>query len=233
MFAPSVSVNRVATSGNPTNEVDHLDFRVGGYGKLMAWPNGLGALQFRGAFVYGTDTGFRASMPAGELDIEPQFLFETGPTDQYEAWRQNWWGIGYRNVLIPKVPRSDDWSDNSLVDWQVRTWLQLEGGHLQRNGAKWDTVDGSFFRLGPTVQGTLNFPALVRGFSINGQYSYMGTVDGPSGRNNLWKVGGALTLYENKTLHQKVSLTADYTKGSLLLSKQPVDVVNVGIGVVF
>ena len=124
--------------------------------------------------MYATDTGHNASLPAGELDLEPKFLWR-----QPRPRGRQWGGIGYRNILIQREPSNEDLSDDSLLDWQVRTWVHFEGGDLQRNGAKWETVDGSFSRIGPVVQGVINFPRLLRGFSINGQYSYLATISGP------------------------------------------------------
>ncbi len=141
--------------------------------------------------------------------------------------------MGYRNILIEKEPNREDGSDDSLMDWQLRTWVHLEGGDLQRNGAKWDTVDGSFFRVGPAVQGVINFPEFLRGFSVNGQYSYLEPISGPHGHEYYWKAGGSLTLYQNPALKHKISLVGDYQKGGLTLSKQPVDIVTVGLGATF
>jgi hypothetical protein len=227
-LAPSISVNKVSTQ-NPTNEVDHLDYRlglIGGWVLPVDW--GLSEVQTRGSFVYATDLDHDASLPAGELDIELKFLWR-----QPRPRGRQWGGIGYQNILIEKEPRKEDGSDTSLLDWQLRTWVHLEGGDLQRNGAKWETIDGGFFRIGPMVQGVINFPEFLRGFSINGQYSYLEPLSGPDNHRHYWKVGGALSLYSNPVLKHKVSLTADYQEGGLTLSKQPVDIVTVGVGITY
>jgi hypothetical protein len=226
-LAPSISINKVSTQ-NPTNQVDNLYYRLGLVSDWAISDWGLSEIQARGAFVYATDVEHRASLPAGEFDIEPKFLWR-----QPRARGRQWGGLGYRNILFEREPRKEDGTDDSLVDWQVRTWLHLEGGDLQRNDAKWETVNGGFFRMGPTVQGVINFPRFIRGFSINGQYSYLEPISGPKDHRDYWKVGGSLTLYQNPTLKQKVSLTADYQKGGLTLSKQPVDIVTVGLGITY
>jgi hypothetical protein len=167
-------------------------------------------------------------MPAGELDIEPRFLWK-----QTKPRGRQWGGIGYRNILIEREPRKEDGSDDSLMEWQVRAWAHFEGGNLQRNGAKWETVDGGFFRVGPAVQAVINFPGFLRGFSISGQYSYLEPLSGTKDHKHFWKVGGSLTLYDNPALKHKVSLVADYQEGGLTLSKQAVDIVTVGLGLTF
>jgi hypothetical protein len=220
-IAPSVSINRVSTNGNTSNEVDHLDYRLGFYGKWLPQKDGFTGFLVRGAFVYGTDIGHHASLPAVEIELEPQFW-----------WESLKYGIGYSNVLI-KNPTKKGESYSSWMDLQFRGWLHIEGGDLQRNGAKWETVDDSFFRVGPTVQGVVNFPELLKGFSVTAQYGYLPTISGPSGNNSLFKVGGAFTLYQDRNEHQKISLTTEFTKGGLTLSKQEVEVFNIGIGVVF
>ena len=225
-LAPSVSINRVSTE-NPTNQVDHFQYRVGVIGNWIITKDwGLSEVQARGAFVYATDVGHSASLPAGELDLEPKFLWK-----QNRTRGKQWGGIGYRNILIEKEPRKADDSDRSILDWQLRTWLHLEGGDLQRNGASWDVASGSFFRVGPAFQAVVNFPTLLKGFSINGQYNYLQAVSGPTNHRNYWKAGGALTVYHNPALKHKISLTADYQR--LVLSKQAVDITTVGLGVTF
>lgn len=226
-FAASVSVNKVSTQ-NPTNQVDHLYYRLGLITDWQVFDWGLSEVQARGAFVYATDTRHRAFLPAGELDLEPKFLWR-----QPRLRGRQWGGLGYRNILIEREPRKEDGSDDSLIDWQVRTWVHFEGGDLQRNGATWETIDGSFFRVGPVVQVVINFPEFLRGFSINGQHSYLEALSGPDDHNHLWKVGGLLTLYQNLSLKHKISLVADYQRGGLTLSKQPVDIVTVGLGITF
>ena len=231
MLAPSVSVNKIATQ-NPTNEVDHLEYRMGVVGSWVVADKWLSEIQVRGAFVYDTDTGHHASLPAGELDIEPRFLWYK-QSNPGAPWQQNYYGIGYRSVLLNKVPRKEDFSDNSLLDWQVRTWVHMEAGDLQLNGATWQSVGGSFFRVGPSVQAVLNFPELLNGFSVDGEYDYLPAISGPTGRNHYVSLGAALTLYHNALSHRKISLVANYKEGGLALSKQPVEIVTVGLGVTF
>jgi hypothetical protein len=81
VVAPSVSVNKVSSSGDPTKNVDELFYRLG---VLANWQQTSGAFQLRGAFVYGTDTGNQAHMPAFELDAEPQLNWHQPPPIGHE-----------------------------------------------------------------------------------------------------------------------------------------------------
>src|SRR5690349_7156079 len=99
MLAPSVSVNKVATQ-NPSNEVDHLFYRLGGVARWLVAEEGLTEIQARAAFVYDTDTRHRASLPAFEFDLEPRFLWTWRPdAADAERFKHSWAGIGYRTVL--------------------------------------------------------------------------------------------------------------------------------------
>lgn len=230
-LVPSVSINEVNTE-NPSNNVDHIQYRLGAAGSWLVQRSWLNEVQVRGSFVYDTDLDHNAYLPAGELDIEPRFIWFTDP-DPNANWKQNWYGIGYRNILVSKVPTKEDFSDNSLMDFQVRSWLHMEAGDLQLDGAKWESINGSFFRMGPAVALSLNFPTLFKGFSVNGEYDYLPALSGPTGKDFYVTLGGALTLYQNAAAHQKISLVASYKDGGLTLSKQPVNIFTVGMGVIF
>jgi hypothetical protein len=221
-IAPSVSINKVDTNGDPKKNTDSLLFRAGAYSDWDFKTNPVTGLQLRGAFVYATDTAGRASLPGGEFDIEPR-------------WQGDKTALGYKNVLIKKQPLKDDDSDNSALDYQVRLWLHIEGGDVQDNGKTWDQSGGSFFRLGPTVQFQLNAPKLVLGkeFSVTTLYTYLSPVSGSDAHNWFVKVTGALTLLKDEQLNHKISLTADYQKGGLNFTKEDVDILTLGVGVLF
>lgn len=227
--APSVSINKVSDSAQPTNDIDHLDYRLGAYLKYLGARVGdfEYAAQVRAAFVYGTDTGHRASLPAGELEIEPQLLWYS---EKSGTLFPDWVSIGYQSILYGN---RDNKKSDDVIDYKMRAWLHMEGGDLQQNGALWNTVNGSFFRLGPTVQGQLTFNNILNGLSVSGQYGYQTDISGPTGRNSVYSLSGALNLYKDDARHQKMALTVSYTKGGLTLSKQPVDTLNVGLGVIF
>jgi hypothetical protein len=221
-LAPSASVNRVNTSGDPKKETDSLLFRLGGYSDWDFDTKPVSGLQLRAAFVYATDTGGRASLPGYEFDIEPR-------------WQSEVASLGYKNVLIKKEPLKADLSDRSVLEYQVRAWLHIEGGEVQDNGKTWDPVGGSFFRVGPSVQFQLNAPKLVFGkeFSLTALYSYLSPVSGSDAHNSFAKVTAAFTLLKDEQLNHKISLTADYQKGGLNFTKEDVDILTIGLGVLF
>jgi hypothetical protein len=221
-LAPSLSVNRVDTNGDPKKNVDSMLFRLGAYGEWMLVPDGTASLQSRAAFVYATDTGCEASLPGGEIDIEPR-------------WQNPTFRIGYRKVLIPKAPVLEDESDDSLLDYQLRGWLHLEGGDVQDNGKSWDQTKGSFFRLGPTVQLQIRAPKLILGkdFSVTALYSYLAAQSGSEEHRSFFKVSGVLDLVKDDLLNHKISLTAEYQKGGLNFTKEDVDTLTLGLGVLY
>jgi hypothetical protein len=221
-FAPSVGVNRVSTNGDASGESDSLLFRLGGYADVQLARNPSTGVQLRAAAVYATDTGFRASLPGYETDIEPRVNFRPFP-------------IGYKKVWIPKAELKDDKSDNSCFDTQLRIWLHIEGGDVQDNGDTWDTAKGSFFRLGPTVQLQAEWPKLMfgRDASLTAFGSYLAPVSGSSNHNWHFKITGVYDLFKDDERGQKVSLNINYEKGGLNLTKEDVDTFTVGLGVLF
>jgi len=221
-FAPSLSVNRVDTNGDPKNNVDSMLFRFGAYGEWMLLPDGTAAVQSRAAFVYATDTGCEASLPGDEIDIEPRWQNPTFP-------------IGFKKILIPKAPLLEEESDQSLLEYQLRGWLHLEGGDVQDNGKSWDPTKGSFFRLGPTVQLQIRAPKLILGkdFSVTALYSYLAAQSGSEEHRSFFKVSGVLDLVKDDLLNHKISLTAEYQKGGLNFTKEDVDTLTLGLGVLY
>jgi hypothetical protein len=151
LFAPSVSINRISTNGNPKTEPNQLLFRLGTF---VDWEESWGGAQLRGALVYGTDTGFQTSMPAYEVELEPQLTWrpKNAATTGHASFATKYSKIGYRNVLLPKTPELKDQTDNSLLDYQLRVYLHAEGGNLQDSGATFNTVNGPFYRMGPAMQ---------------------------------------------------------------------------------
>jgi hypothetical protein len=238
VVAPSASLNKVSTNGDPKKNVDELFYRLGA---LSEWQHSYGALQLRGAFVYGTDTAHRAELPAFELDAEPQFgWFRSAPVGHEETvkdapFSEKYLRIGYKNILIPKVPELEDQTDNSLLDYQLRGYLHVEGGDLQRAGTKWSVVTGSFLRLGPALELRVNAPKLVLGHALGftALYSYLPAISGTRDHESLLKLSGSLTLFQDLVTHQKISLGVDYTKGGLDFTKTDVDLLTVGVSVLF
>lgn len=228
-LAPSVTYDRVTTNGNPAVEVDSLFYRVGLYMDFYGQERSPGrttvgyGLQVRTAGVYATDQDHRAGLTGFETDLEPRF--QVGNP-----------GLGYRTILWRKeAPARADGTDISIVEGQLRTWFHMEGGDIQDTGAAWTPLKGSFFRLGPTVQLQLSMPSLPgdRALSLTALYSYLAAVSGPTDRSSYFRVTLAYDLFRNVDLNHKVSLSLSYEKGGLNLTKQEVDTLTLGLGVLF
>jgi hypothetical protein len=221
-FAPSVSVNRVSTSGDPSGESDSVLFRLGGYADVQLAKDPSTGIQLRAAAVYATDTGFQASLPGSELDIEPRINFRPFP-------------IGYKKIWIRKAELKDDKSDNSCFDTQLRVWLHLEGGDVQDNGDTWDTTKGSFFRLGPAAQLQAEWPKLAfgRDASITAVGFYLEPIQGSHNHNWHFKITGVYDVFKNDERNEKVSLNVNYEKGGLALTNEDVDTFTIGLGALF
>lgn len=227
-LAPSVTYDRVTTSGDPAVEVDSLLYRAGlymdFYGQTREREPTVGyGLQVRAAGVYVTDHDHRAGLGGFEADFEPRF--HVGAP-----------GLGYRTILLGKEHAiRKDGSDISILEGQLRTWLHMEGGDIENTGPAWKTVTGSFFRLGPTVQLQLSMPSLPgdRALSLTAVYSYLATVSGSDDTNNYFRASLSYDLFRNVEFNHKVSLSASYEKGGLNFTKQKIDTFTVGLGVLF
>lgn len=232
VLAPSISINRIATNGNPKGEVDQVLYRFGIYGEWFE-PFGhmMDLLQVRAAPVFGTNTDHTASMPGFEMDIEPSWLFNNSL--DHECMYK----IGFKNTLWPKSALLDDQSDQSVVDYQVRVWLHFEGGDIQDTGKSFAMTPGEFLRMGPVAQLRINtfFPVafLSKGLSFTAQYSYLPEIKGVEGHDSLLNLSTALTILSDKANHQKLSLSGSYTRGGLNFTKQDVDTFTLGLSVLF
>jgi hypothetical protein len=223
-LAPIVAVDRVSNGSKGTNSVDNVYFGLGQ--GLAAVQNG-GAyfigLEERAAFVYDTDTAFSASLPGGILELEPQYSHKTdSPNFPNPAFG---WPMGIGSLA----------SGNSALVLQVRAWFHLEGGDIQQSGTNWNVVKGSFLRMGPEVRGQMTFPGAYN-LAISGEYDFIPTVSGHSGENSLYKLGLSVPLTFLSNVSSKsppISLAVNYTKGGLVLNKQPVNALTVGISILF
>jgi hypothetical protein len=231
IIAPSVSVNRISTNGSPSVEVDQVLYRIGMFGE---WYKPLGLmtlLQLRASPVFGTNTGHDARMPGYELDLEPSWLFNNGVDGECI------YKIGFKNILWFKAPLLEDSSDQSILDYQVRIWMHLEGGDIQDTGKSFAATPGDFFRVGPVAQLRINsffpVPILSKGLSFTAQYSYLPTIHGLKGHDYLLNLTAALTILADKAYHEKLSLTGSYTNGGLNFTKQNVDTFTLGLSVLF
>jgi hypothetical protein len=111
-------------------EADQLLFRLGAF---FDWEEAFGSVQLRGALVYGTNTGFQVSMPAFEVDLEPDLSWRPLDADVKgkPGFATKYLSLGYQNILIHRKPDLKDKSDNSWLDYQLRVYLHVEGGNLQ------------------------------------------------------------------------------------------------------
>lgn len=187
MLAPSVSLNRVTTNGDPAGETDNLFYRIGLYGEWFGPEGWLDFIQLRGAGVYATDTEHRASLPGFEAELEPRILWPEG------SIANRYFKIGFRNIHWRKYPEKEDGSDQSLLDYQVRVWLHVEGGEVQHAAESWKSTEDSFFRLGPFAQLRVNMPQLFKGFSLSALYAYLPQTDGPREHDSFFSASAALT----------------------------------------
>ena len=226
-IAPSASIDKVDGSDPKTN-IDTVVYRLGTYfdwdfttGRTV---NALGA-QLRAAGVYATDTSGHARLPGYEADLEPRIRF----TEKLS--------LGYNNVVIKSAPFQKDNSDNAWMAYQLRAWLHLEGGDVQDSGTSWDPTHGSFQRLGPSVQFQLNFPALgflgERAASLTAQYTHLSALSGSDLHDSYLKATASFDLLKNATPNHKVTFNVTYQKGGLSFTKQDVDLLTVGMGVLF
>ncbi|MDP9099150.1 MAG: hypothetical protein M3N48_09185, partial [Verrucomicrobiota bacterium] len=221
-LAPSLSVNRVSTNAkDASGESDSVTFRLGAYADVQLAPPATG-LEIRAAGVFATDTGFEARLPGFELDLEPRVNFRPFP-------------LGYKKVWIPKAELKDDHSDNSCFDTQLRLWLHFEGGDAQDTGDSWDSTKGSFGRLGPAMQLQAEWPKLAfgRNLSLTALGSYLSSLAGSSDHNWYFKIAVVYDFYKDEERNQKVSLNLNYEKGGLNFTRENVDSITVGLGVLF
>jgi len=221
-IAPSASINRLDTSGDPKKEADSVVFRLGIYGDWLFPTTRPSGVQMRASPVYVTDTGWRGKLLGYEVDLEPRWQSVVCP-------------LGYKKVLIRKEPLLEDETDKSYLDCQLRCWLHTEGGDVQDNGKSWDTTRGHFLRLGPTLQLQVSAPRLAWGkdFSVTTRYSYLQPISGSNAHRSLLKVSGVLDLIKDDQTGRKVALTAEYQVGGLNFTKEDVDVLTVGLGFLF
>jgi hypothetical protein len=232
LLVPSVSIDRV--SGTSTKSaVDELYFRLGTFAKFLGPSGSLDTVLLRAAPVFGTDLEFDARLPAYELEIEPSITWANPTRPNVNQTLIDYFKIGYKNILLKKKPDSVEQTDQSMLDYQIRGWLHLEGGDLERVGSQWTAVKGSFERMGPELQLRINAPTLFSGVSFTAAYSYLPSLQGPKGRDSLVKLDLTFPFYTDAELQQKVSLNFDYTRGNLDFTKQDVDTFTVGLSVLY
>ena len=241
--APSVSINRISTNGDPAVETDTVLYRMGVYMDFQGSAGSGGgstedslqgaldrvakqgrpySIQVRAAGVYVSDMDNRAGLRGYEADIEPRFVNGFLP-------------LGYRKVLIEKHPMKPDESDDAHLECQLRAWLHLEGGEVQDAGEAWAATTQPFFRWGPTVQFQLTAPSLPggRALSLTALYSYLAAEKGPSDHEWYFRSTLSYELYKGVEENHVIRINADYQRGGLNFTKEEVDSFTIGLGVLF
>jgi hypothetical protein len=228
VLAPSVSMNRVGTNDPAKTAADSVLFRMGSY---LSWSFGTdpgSGLEVRAAGVYATDTDGNARLPGYEVDLEPR-------------WDIPFVRLGYTHAWIQKAPTKDPSGaepiDDVVLATKLRAWLHMEGGDVQDNGASWDPVMGSFFRIGPTTQLQITMPRVIFGkaLSLTALYSYLAAISGSDAHQSFFTVSATYDLYKSDfpTENRKISLTAQYQKGGLNFTKEDTDAFTLGLGVLY
>ncbi len=243
-IAPSATFDRVSTNGDPKLEQNTILYRLGLYMDFLGLANATTyntppntteealrrakeygppyGLQFRAAGVDVTDFDHCAELVGYEIDIEPRWL--GGPLP-----------VGYKKILLTKYPIKPDGSDISSLECQLRIWLHMEGGDVQDTESSWTTTQGSFFRLGPTVQFSLKAPALPgdRALSLTTLYTYVPAISGSTSHDWFFRSTLSYDLFRDPELNHKVAITADYQRGGLTFTKQEVDQFTLGLSALF
>lgn len=238
MAVPSVSINRISTNDPaPIGEIDQLFFRFGLFTRWDFAKGPLAEVELRAAGVYASDTALDARMPGYEIDLEPRFVWDNSSS------HDNLFKIGYKNRLWRKAPRKDNMTDQSILEYQLRVWLHMEGGDVQDIGRGFAVVPGTFFRLGPVTQLRVNFIMAeewkenyhlpFQSFAVTGQYSYLPAVEGPKDHDSLLSLTAGFTLLEDDTAHEKLLLNFTYTKGGIDFTKQDVETFTAGLSLLF
>jgi hypothetical protein len=143
--------------------------------------------------------------------------------------------LGYEAIPWKKAPQRADKKDDAYMKLQLRVWLHVEGGDVQEAAASWDPVADSFFRLGPSVQFQLAFPALPgnRTLSLTAIYNYYAAISGPSDHPEYYRATLDYDLFKDPDLNHKVGMSASYERGGVGFTKQEVDTFMLGLSVLF
>jgi hypothetical protein len=225
---PSVSVYRVTGVENIPNttltkDIDHLTWRLGVFEKLSVPSHILDTLTIRAFGVYATDTSFNSSVPAGQVEIEPQMFFSPLVT------------VGYLTQLIPKQPRPNkdgdiDASDNSYLAYQFRLRAHAEYGTVidAMTGEK----TGAFFRMGPIAEIRFD-PFVLKPLSVSFAYQYLPAITGSNDHNTLLTASAEYKAIDNPKTHQSLSLKITYTDGGIDITKQSVKTLVAGISITY
>jgi len=221
-FVPSVSLNRIATSGSAKGDLDQLTYRVGAFAKFRSGYDPLLAVTARVYATYLHDDLQDESVTAGQFDIEPVSYFKPGLQ------------IGSSAILIPKTvkPDSKDVDDTAWLGYQLRTILHGEFGQLNKDGNAFTGKEYNFFRLGPVVQLDLK-PVIFKELSISLKYQYLPALSGENPNDTLFTADAEWAIYTDKKNLEKLALKISYIDGGVDLTKEKVRTILVGLGAAF
>jgi hypothetical protein len=220
-LSPSVTVNRVHNEGDQTNNVEKLIVRAGGFATwYFPQPSLVDRVVIRGGFAYQTDSKFDASIPAGELELEPRL------------WSSTKFGIGYRQILIDKPEEKREGpKDNAILAYQARLRFRAEYGHFDMVDPANPALkkDQEFMHLG--AKAGIEFdPLFSSKLTGSVEYSYLPSVVGPSGHNTLLQAELGYKLWENDD-GGKGSLSLKYVKGGLDFDQEEAHTLYIGLSV--
>jgi hypothetical protein len=232
-FTPSVTIDRLHDEADldEKKEKDALTFRFGTFANYsFANPSpGAGHWQFtnlllRGNFAYQTDTEFRKSIPAGELELEPKLWFSPRL------------GIGYRQILIDKADRyrAEDkpLEDNAWVAYQARIRLRGEYGQISRADAVTKLSEDKDFMHAGVVASLEIDPLFHPRLTAAVTYSYLPAIFGPSDHDTLVETELSFKLWDFED-GRKASISAKYVKGGLDFTQEQVETFYIGLSAVY
>ncbi len=222
-FVPSVNINRLHNEADDTDNVEKLTFRAGGFATwYFGQPSLIDRVVIRGGFAYQTDSKFDSSIPAGELELEPRL------------WHSTRFGIGYRQILIDKpVAKREGSKDNAILAYQARLRFRGEYGYFDvadpTNPAV--TRDEEFLHLG--AKAGIEFdPLFCSKLTGSVDYSYLPSLVGPSGHNQLLQAELGYKLWERDN-GGKGSLSLKYVKGGLDFDQEEVHTLYIGLSALY
>lgn len=219
--ALALTLNREDTNSGDTT--DSMIFRGFREGYLDNW-NFLGFDQhlLRASLVYATDTHFRASIPAIELDWSP-----------LKSSNGNYGGFGFNEGR--HIPRT-----NNSIMWAWDFTLHAETGYIIDEGRTNLNDDEFFARIGPRIGLSLWFDeeyiaklnrhwSFLNRLTWKTEWGYLYGLAGEPNNSELLDSTLSITLDELK----RYSLEVQYKKGDTPLLDEDVESWNVGFGIKF
>lgn len=218
-FIPSVSLDRLTTSGDASKEIEQWTYRMGLFARMKSGNPLLLALSTRAYASYVRDDLKDRSVTAGEFEIEPMSRFSKLVK------------IGARTIIIPKKNEKDP-EDSAYLAYQFRLLLHGEFGSVNSEGPAFTGKEYTFFRLGPVAQ--LDFkPFIFKNLSIGLKYSYLPALTGQNPNDTLLTADAEWILHEDKEALRRLSFKVSYVNGGLDLTKEKTHTLLIGLGAAF